>query len=99
MLSEQLDRARLWSLVAYLLRERDAGTDGQPAECAAKHAIAMKIDLMTIGSFQESELAGRIDRLHGSDRLIFVLLYQPLQTSHMILQASSRVLERVIDGE
>src|SRR6516162_232499 len=69
------------------------------AECAVEHAVAMKIDLVTVRGLQESELAGRVDGLHGRDRLTFVLFHLRLQTADLILQPSSCMLEGIIDGK
>ena len=99
MLSSELDRARLGSFFAHLLGKRDVRAYGQPAECPVEHAVAMKIDFMTIGRLQEPKLAGRVEGLHRRDRLIFVLLHLPLQTPNMILQPPSCMLEGIIDGE
>ena len=59
----------------------------------------MKIDFVTIGGLQESELAGSIEALHGPHWLTFVLLHLSMQAANMILQPASRMLEGIIDGK
>ena len=59
----------------------------------------MKIDFVTIGGLQESELAGSIEALHGPHWLAFVLLHLSLHAANMILQSASRMLEGIIDGK
>jgi len=99
MLAEQLDRACLGSFFAQLLSEYDVGTHGETVECAIEHAISMKIDFVAVGGLQESKLTGRVDGLHGRDRLTFVLFHLPLQAADLILQPPSRMLEGIIDGK
>ncbi len=91
--------ARLGPFLAHLLGERDVRAHGETAERAVEHAVSMKIHLMTIGGFQESELAGRVDARDGRDRLIFVLFHLPLQAADVILQPSSCMLEGIVDGK
>jgi len=85
VLSEQLHGARLRSFLAHLLGEDDVRSHGKPAERAVEHAVAMKIDFVTIGRLQESKFAGSIEVLHGSHRVTFVLFHLSLQTANMIL--------------
>src|SRR6516164_6247287 len=99
MLSEQPNRACLGSFVAHFFGERNVRPHRQVVECAVEHAVAVKIDLVAIGSFQKTELAGSIEVLDGPDRLTLVMLHLALHSTHMVLQLSSRVLEGIIDGE
>jgi hypothetical protein len=99
VLSEQLHCARLRSFIAHLLRECDVRTHSETAECAIEHAVSVKIDFVTVGSFQESEVAGSIEVLHGPDRLTLMVLHLSLQTANMILQLPPRMPEGIIDGK
>jgi hypothetical protein len=52
---DNLDRARLRSLVPRFLREPDLGADGESVESVVQHAGAVEIDLPSLGGLQESE--------------------------------------------
>src|SRR6516165_2620740 len=59
----------------------------------------MKIDFAAVNGLQESEVTGRVDGLHGRDRLTFVLFHLPLQTADLILQPSSCMPEGIVDSK
>ena len=99
VLSKQLHRARLRSLLAHFLGKGHASARGQTGKGAVEHAVAMKIDLAAIAGFEESELAGRIEPRDRSDRLALVLLHLALEPARLILQPPARPLEGVVDRE
>jgi hypothetical protein len=70
VLSKQFHSARLWALVACLLRKCHARANRKPRKAVVEHAVAMKVDLPAIARFQESELAGFIQPRDGSDWLV-----------------------------
>src|SRR5271163_259456 len=99
VLAEQLHRARLRSFLAGFLGECHAGAGTQAGKAAVEHAVAMKIDFAAVAGFQETELAGRIEPRHRSDRRAIVLLHQALQPANVILQPPLCALEGVVDGK
>ena len=76
-------------------------THSETAECAIEHAVSVKIDFVTVGSFQESEVAGSIGWFfYGPDRLRLSWCFTcPCRRRNMILQLPPRMLEGVIDGK
>jgi hypothetical protein len=63
VLSNELDGARLRSLLAHLLVECDMRAHCEAAECAIEHAVSVKVDLVAIGGPQEAEFAGSVEAL------------------------------------
>jgi len=98
MFAEDLDRARLGSLLADLLDITDARAR-HDVRCAVKDAIAVEVYFLTVGTFDEPELAARIDPNDRAYRPIFVLLGLSLHQPGLVLQSSAGAFEGIIDGE
>lgn len=99
VLPEQLHSARLWALVACLLRKCHARADRKARKAVIEHAIAMKVDFAAIARFQKPEFAGFIQPHDGSDRLGIVDLDLSFQLARLILKLPPRPLESIVDGK
>src|SRR3989337_516795 len=99
MLTQNLNRARLGSLLAHFLAECDAHAGFKSREPAVEDAVLVEINLTAIGGLKKSKSLVTVKLDDGADRLAFVQLDLPLQAAHLVLQLPTRTLECIADGE
>jgi hypothetical protein len=96
MLAEHSDCTGLWALIAFFLDECDLGSDGEACPSFLEHACAMKVDLPSVGHFDEAMILGQRDDASMARRLMG-LDVATLAPGNILQPAPSRV-ERLADG-
>jgi hypothetical protein len=99
VLPEQPHGACLRPLLTHFFGKGDARTYGKAGKTPIEHAVLVKINLATVGTFEETEFSGQIDSHDLPDGLGFMLLHLPLHCSCVVLQAPTCPLKSIIEGE